>query len=182
MCIFFSPFFAPKENGPFFAVMVCCAANAGANVTGNCLYKDMYECWWCPVGGTKPGATCTAGYAGCLNNSYISDIGDSPVTVQNGSQTTTYTCTAAGWEAKTSGGSSSSCDRYSYYQPGYGCKTCPLPDFTYEDGTDLMPRGDNYQFLLTGCNIYVSTGAVYKDDTGLFVYTDNATCYHSGKL
>jgi len=57
-----------------------------------------------------------------------------------------------------------------------------LPDFTYEDGTDLMPRGDNYQFLLTGCNIFLSTGTVYKDDTGLFVYTENVTCYHSGKL
>jgi len=57
-----------------------------------------------------------------------------------------------------------------------------LPDFTYEDGIDLMPRGDNYQFLLTGCNIFLSTGTVYKDDTGLFVYTENVTCYHSGKL
>jgi len=171
----------PKENGPFFVAMLCCQSNAATNVSGNCLYRNQLECWWCPVGGTKPGATCSAGYAGCLQSSYVSNIGDSPVTEQNGSETKKYTCTSSGWQVTTSGGSSTSCDRYSYYHPGYGCRQCPLPDFTYEDGGDLLPHGDNYEFLLTGCRIYVGDGELYKDDTGVFMYKEPVTCYHDGR-
>ena len=186
---FFIPPVMPKENGPFLSSFIFGTATAehiyiGGSDGQSCLYKDQDECWWCESGGA-PTATCMAGYAGCFSTSHTSGIGKSPLSTTSDGTKTIYTCTSSGWIAQTSsgGGDSSQCDRYSYKSPTDNlCYPCPEPDFTTEDGEQLLPRGDNYLYLLTGCNIYVNNFTSYKDKTGIFVFTESNTCYHSGIL
>lgn len=63
---------------------------------------------------------------------------------------------------------------------------CPYPEFQQvnADGTiiDIFPRGDNYEYKLTGCHIYINTMSEYVDETGTFVFTEGTQCDHSGIL
>lgn len=63
---------------------------------------------------------------------------------------------------------------------------CPYADFQMVnvDGTaiDILPRGDNYEYKLTGCNVQVTPESEYVDETGTFVFSEYAQCFHSGTL
>ena len=151
----------------------------------SCLYgNQMMECWFCNAYDSEPDGNCVKGYPGCLGLSNINEIGESPVSETDGTTKITYRCSDTGWTIDISETSpSSTCDRYSYRNEAGVCIMCPDPNFMYlESGEYPVPRGDNYYFLLTGCNISVAADTEYFDATGIFTFTESTTCPHDGIL
>lgn len=171
-----------------FMVLMLVVYNVYGAETGAgnyCLYKGAAECWWCNTGGAIPPGNCVQGYAGCSTSSHISQSGDSPLTENDGTTITKWTCGRGGWTSTKTpvSGGGGTCDRYSYRDENGVCHICPDPDFvSLETGEAPFPRGDNYYFLLTGCNIQVDSYTQYSDTSGLFNFGNNVQCYHDGKL
>jgi len=200
----------PKENGPFFAVL--CVVSGGVNaattqVNGLGVWAAGYcagggttelpnQCAWCNAN-QAPTSNCSPTYAGCVDNMYIAKAGEmlqdrdgNTMAMTVDDTLTMYKCTTNGWEkieSQISGGDGSSCDRYSYYNSDVGaCLNCPNSGvFTSPDlaaDSELLARGDNYQFLLTGCHYFVSKSEIYCDETGSFVFLQDSQCTHDGML
>lgn len=200
-----------KKNVPFYcAVLTANAANTDITeftqlntwLDGYCVggleVNTGYQCGWCNPGEMPPD-NCIQGYAGCSTFGYIANTGDM-LRDKNGNiiaQTendiqTRYKCTTTGWQKmqydiSSGSGDSSKCDRYSYYDSKLGiCLLCPDTN-VYTDAilaaeSQVLARGDNYQFLLTGCNYWANSGQEFYDKTGAFIFTEDRVCFHDGLL
>ena len=149
------------------------------DASGYCLYHgDQENCTWCEPGGTQPGS-CIKGYASCSTDVTVSAVNTSITLLDY-----KWTCTPSGWTSSYNP-TPTNCDRYSYKFNGE-CVMCPYPDFKIlnVDGTtaDIFPRGDNWEYKLTGCNIQVNPSQEYIDQTGRFIFSDVVQCFHSGIL
>ncbi len=164
---------------------------------GHCAggYEDNTgtQCGWCNPGEMPPG-NCIQGYAGCSTFGYIANVGDmlhdkngNIIAKTENNIQTMYKCTTTGWQKlqyDLSAGDSSNCDRYSYYDSELGkCLLCPdtnvytAPTMTEE--TQVLARGDNYQYLLTGCH-YQTSPVPYFDKTGTFTFTQiGIDCFYN---
>ncbi len=185
----------PNPNGRLFSIVILLSAinsahavviNGAISSDGYCLYKEDFSCVWCQgAAGSTPSGTCSTGYAGCTDG--VSTMsGNHSYDVDSAKATTTYDC---GWSGWTLVRSLEKCDRYSYRQSNGECAECPFPDFEMinTNGTliPIYPRGDYYEFKLTGCRINITNSDTYQDETGTFVFStdDHSTlCYHSGVL
>ncbi len=195
-----------KKNVPFYcAILTANAANTDVTqlstwADGYCAGGESdtigYQCGWCSPG-NEPPTNCIAAYPGCVDFAYIAVVndvlrdksGNIIVKTENNIQTM-YKCTTTGWqkvEYDLSGGDDSNCDRYSYYDSVLNmCMLCPdtnvYTDASLADDTQVQARGDNYQYLLTGCNYWVYSKNQYYDKTGTFTFQQDVNCFHDGKL
>ncbi len=162
------------------AVIVNGAVGGG----GYCLFKGDNSCAWCAGGSSPDPGLCIPDYAGCTSGVERAE-GNSYYYVDNNQATTKWDCGPSGWSFISS---LEKCDRYSYRNSNGECVMCPYADFKYLniDGTlvEILPRGDYYEYKLTGCHIYFQPGQQYVDETGTFTFEPNVdnACYHSGVL
>ncbi len=180
----------PNPNGHLIATLIVTFdANAVTPVGsigggGYCLFKGDMSCVWCAGGSNPDRGICTSNYAGCTEGVERAE-GNSYYYVDNSQATTKWDCGPSGWSFISS---VEKCDRYSYRNASGECVLCPNADFKQlnSDGTtvELFPRGDYYEFKLTGCHINITPGGQYVDETGTFTFgpIEGNVCYHSGAL